>query len=220
MHQADSFGVLSFITLCEETTDNKDFALAKRLVQTVHDILDRTRDGASRLPGATDAEPLKGGLRIGNERAKGSDGDGQYHHSLTLWMFALNRLSWATQDASFNGLAIQLAKATHPKFSFQSSGGLKMVWKISMDMEKVLIPTEGYLDVTTGSVVFRMLQETAVQQGRKSQFIERQSSEYEKFMPQKGSMYLSGDPLDLGMGLWTCHIYPHEEGGRYLLGKP
>src|SRR6478609_4873120 len=103
----DAFGVVNFITLYEETTDNKYLTLAKRLVQTVHDVLGRTRDGKSSLPGATDAEPLKGGLRIGKEREAGSDGDGQYHHYLTLWMFALNRLSWATQDSSFNDLAIQ-----------------------------------------------------------------------------------------------------------------
>ncbi|RKK24581.1 hypothetical protein BFJ66_g73 [Fusarium oxysporum f. sp. cepae] len=207
----DAFGVVNFITLYEETTDNKYLTLAKRLVQTVHDVLGRTRDGKSSLPGATDAEPLKGGLRIGKEREAGSDGDGQYHHYLTLWMFALNRLSWATQDSSFNDLAIQLAKAIHPKFCFQSSGGLKMVWKISVDMNKVLVPTEGHLDAAAGFVVYRMLQETAVQQGRKDQLLKQEISDYEEVMDQRGSMYPSGDPLDLGMGLWTCHFYPHED---------
>lgn len=60
-------------------------------------------------------------------------------------------------------------------------------------------------------MVFRMLQETAVQQGRKNQFHKQEMSEYESLMHQKGPMNLSGDPLDLGMGLWTCHFYPHEE---------
>ncbi|PNP60982.1 hypothetical protein FNYG_14263 [Fusarium nygamai] len=207
----DAFGVVNFITLYEETTDSKYLALAKRLVQTVHDVLGRTRDGASCLPGATDAEPLKGGLRIGKELATGSDGDGQYHHYLTLWMFALNRLSWAIHDPSFNDLAIQLAKAIHPKFCFQSSSGPKMVWKISIDMDKVLVPTEGHLDAATGFVVFRMLQETAVQQGRNDQLLKQEISDYEKVMHRKGSLYPSGDPLDLGMGLWICHFYAHEK---------
>ncbi|KAF4959211.1 hypothetical protein FGADI_1855 [Fusarium gaditjirri] len=212
----DAFGVVNFITLYEETTDNKYLTLAKRLVQTVHNVLGRTRDGTSRLPGATDEEPLKGGLRIGKERAAGSDGDGQYHHYLTLWMFALNRLSWATQDSSFNDLAIQLAKAIHPKFFSQSSGGLKIVWKISMDMNKILVPTEGHLDAATGFVVYRMLQETAVQQGRKGQLLKQEIGDYEKLMDQRGSMYPSGDLLDLGMGLWICHFYPHEEWSQAL----
>ena len=41
--------------------------LAKNLVRKVHDIQGRTRDGKSRLPGATDENPLGGGLRIGKE---------------------------------------------------------------------------------------------------------------------------------------------------------
>ncbi|KAF5718132.1 hypothetical protein FMUND_5424 [Fusarium mundagurra] len=200
--------------------DNKYLALAKRLVQTVHDVLGRTRGGVSRLPGATDAEPLKGGLRIGKERATGSDGDGQYHHYLTLWMFALNRLSWAIHDPSFNDLAIQLAKAIHPKSCFQSPSGLKMIWKILMDMDKVLVLTEGHLDAATGFVVFGMLQETAVQQGRKDPLLKQEISEYEKLMHQKGSMYPSGGPLDLGTGLWICHFYPHEEWSQTFIGKP
>ncbi|KAF4340913.1 hypothetical protein FBEOM_5175 [Fusarium beomiforme] len=207
----DAFGVVNFITLYEETTDDKYLTLAKRLVQTVHDVLGRTRDGSARLPGATDAEPLKGGLRIGKESASGSDGDGQYHHYLTLWMFALNRLSWATQESSFNDLAIQLAKAIHPKFCFRSGDELKMVWKISMDMSKVLVPTEGHLDAATGFVVYRILQETAVKQGEKDQLLKEEISDYENVMNRRDSLHPSGDPLDLGMGLWICHFYPHEE---------
>ncbi|KAM0558001.1 hypothetical protein ACHAPJ_005168 [Fusarium lateritium] len=207
----DAFGVVNFITLYEETTDSKYLTLAKHLVQTVHDVQGRTRDGSSRLPGATDAEPLKGGLRIGKESATGNDGDGQYHHYLTLWMFALNRLSWVTKDSSFNDMAIQLAKAIHSRFCFQSSNKLKMVWKLSMDMKKVLVPTEGHLDAATGFVICRMLQETAAKQGEKDQLLKQEISDYEKVMNRGGSLYPSGDPLDLGMGLWICHFHQHEE---------
>jgi hypothetical protein len=214
----DAFGVVNFITLYEQTTDEKYLILAKRLVQTVHDILGRTRDGSSRLPGATDEEPLKGGLRIGKEDAEGSDGDGQYHHYLTLWMFALNRLSWATQDSSFNDLAIQLAKAIHPKFCFESPGRLRLVWKISTDMQKVLVPSEGHLDAATGFVVYQMLQETAVKQGEKDQQLKQEIGEYEKLM-KRIPLTPSKDALDLGMGLWISHFYPHEEWSQTYISQ-
>jgi hypothetical protein len=112
----DAFGVVNFLTLHKETGDNVYLSLAKNLVRKVHDIQGRTRDGKSRLPGATDENPLGGGLRIGKEDAAGPDCDGQYHHYLTLWMFALNRLSMATNDPSYNAQAVSLAKAIHPQF--------------------------------------------------------------------------------------------------------
>ena len=52
----DAFGVINFITLhhehtktSSEDTDNKYLTLARRLIETVHDVLGRTRDGKSRL---------------------------------------------------------------------------------------------------------------------------------------------------------------------------
>jgi hypothetical protein len=112
----DAFGVVNFLTLYKETGDDTYLSLAKNLTRKVHDVQGRTRDGKSRLPGATDENPLGGGLRIGKEEAAGSDCDGQYHHYLTLWMFALNRLSMAANDPSYNTQAISLAKAIHPRF--------------------------------------------------------------------------------------------------------
>jgi hypothetical protein len=143
----DAFGVINFLTLHKETGDGKYLILAKNLVRKVHDIQGRTRDGKTRLPGATEENPLGGGLRIGKEEAAGSDGDGQYHHYLTLWMFALNRLSIAAKDPSYNAQAISLAKAIHPRFfKGRSSSQPRMVWKISVDMSKALVNAEGNLD--------------------------------------------------------------------------
>ena len=143
----DAFGVVNFLTLYKETNNDNYLLLAKALVRSVHDIQGRTRDGESRLPGATDENPLGGGLRIGKENVAGSDGDGQYHHYLTLWMFALNRLSLAAKDPSYNTQAISLAQAIHPRFFVgQSSSHPRMVWKISMDMSKPLVTSEGNLD--------------------------------------------------------------------------
>ena len=105
----DAFGVVNFLTLYKETGDDTYLSLAKNLARKVHDVQGRTRDGKSRLPGATEENPLGGGLRIGKEDAAGSD-------YLTLWMFALNRLSLVANDPSYNAQAISLAKAIHPRF--------------------------------------------------------------------------------------------------------
>jgi hypothetical protein len=208
----DAFGVVNFITLHREACSSKYLTLAGRLVDTVHDVLGRTRDGSARLPGATDEEPLKGGLRIGKMSASGSDGDGQYHHYLTLWVYALSQLSVATGVSKYNQQAIQLAKAIHPHFVLRRpSGDLRMVWKISTDMQHVLVPSEGHLDAATGFVIFRIVQETAAQQGDKEHLLRDEISDYHQIMSRKGAMAPSGDMLDLGMGLWICHFFDQED---------
>jgi hypothetical protein len=74
----DAFGLVNLITLSKETSSPVYLTLARQLAHTVHDVLGRTRDGTARLPRATDAEPLKGGLRIGKQSEHGADCDGQY----------------------------------------------------------------------------------------------------------------------------------------------
>ncbi|KAI1378171.1 hypothetical protein F4677DRAFT_443386 [Hypoxylon crocopeplum] len=212
----DAFGVVNFITLSRERgsahSQQLYLELAKRLADTVHSILGRTRDGASRLPGATDEEPLKGGLRIGKLDAEGPDGDGQYHHYLTLWMFALNRLALATGEARWNVLAVQLAKAVHPHFMTKRDGQESMVWKISTDMRRVLVNSKGNLDDVDGLVVYQLLQNTAelfkksaTNTSEASASLDTEIEHYRRIMATH-SKSLSGDPLDLGMSLWISHF--------------
>jgi len=74
-------------------------------------------------------------------------------------MFALNRLSLATQDPTHHQRAISLAKASHPNFFInRQSANRKMVWKLSMDMSKPLVWSQGNLDPLDGFKVFRQLQ--------------------------------------------------------------
>ena len=63
--------------------------MADALITDVHETLGRHRHGAhSRLGRASDDSPLLGGLRIGKEAEEDEeDGDGQYFHYLTKWMF-------------------------------------------------------------------------------------------------------------------------------------
>ncbi|KAM0264302.1 hypothetical protein ACHAQJ_000792 [Trichoderma viride] len=216
----DAFGVVNFVTLFKETAKPKYLTLAKRLVTAVHDILGRTRDGSKRLDGATDEEPLRGGLRIGKLDAKGSDGDGQYHHYLTLWMFALNRLSIAAGEAEYNDLAIQLARSVHPRFLMHClSGDLSMVWKISIDMKNVLVQTEGHLDAATGYVVYKLLQSTAAKQGHRNNVLLQEINDYWILMARKGRLSPGNDLLDLGMCLWMCHIWQDESWAVKLHDK-
>ena len=204
----DAFAVVNFITLFRETSSPKYLTLAKRLVTTVHDVLGRTRDGSARLPGATDAEPLRGGLRIGKPSATGADGDGQYHHYLTLWMFALNRISLAAEAPVYNALAVQLAQAIHPHFVLRRASGEKhMVWKISTDMQHVLVSSQGHLDAATGYVVCKLLQRGAAAPER--DVLAAEVADYEHLMHQ-GSLSPSGDSLDLGMGLWISQFAADE----------
>jgi hypothetical protein len=211
----DAFGVLNFLTLYRITSSPLYLHLAKSLIQSVHSILGSTRDGKSQLPGATDAEPLKGGLRIGKIDESGSDGDGMYHHYLTLWMFALNRLSVASKEMGWNELAIQLAKAIHRWFVITDTGGRKrMVWKISTDMKRVLVSSEGHLDAATGFVVFKLLQE-----GKGEEVLRDEVEEYRELMMREGKLTASTDALDLGMALWMCHFFAEEEEWAKNLGE-
>ena len=144
----DAFGVVNFITLSKETEDPTYLTRAIRLAEAVHNVNGRTRDGKAWLPGASEQNPVGGGLRIGKMDEGGSDGDGQYHHYLTLWMFALNRLSKATNDRTYNDQAVALAKAIHPQFF--DGQRRRMFWKISMTMDRPLANSQGGLPSITG----------------------------------------------------------------------
>lgn len=214
----DAFGVINFLTLYKETSMTQYLRLASQLVYTVHDILGRTRDGTERLPGATDDNPLKGGLRIGKVTEAGSDCDGQYHHYLTIWMFALNRLSLATGDSKFNDWAIELAKSIHHHFVIpDEAGNLRMVWKVSSSMEDVLVPSEGHLDAATGFAVYRVLEQTAALYTKAdTQPLSKEIQDYSLLMMRPGKLEPTTDFLDLGMGLWVCNLC-HDEpwAGRF-----
>lgn len=194
--------MVNFLTLFKETGQQQYLTQAERLATTVHDVLGRTRDGQARLPGASDENPVGGGLRIGKMEEGGQDGDGQYHHYLTIWMFALNRLSMASQEWKWNEHAIALAKAIHPRFFIgRETERPRMVWKIAMDMSRSLVNSEGNFDPIDGYVIFRKLQAAS----GSSETLKEEIGDYERIMERKGKHFVSNDPLDLGMSLWTSH---------------
>ncbi|KAL2113910.1 hypothetical protein VUR80DRAFT_1763 [Thermomyces stellatus] len=204
----DAFGVVNFITLYKETSKPAYLELAKALVRTVHDVLGRTRDGSQRLPGAMDEHPLKGGLRIGKMDEAGPDGDGQYHHYLTIWMFALNRLCLASGEKTYNDLAVELAESIHPHFLRRDARNRRrMVWKVSTDLKRVLVNSEGHLDAATGYEVYHLLQRTAQHFDNSVSVLKTEVQDYLDMIVQRsGALLPSHDTLDLGMGLWICQF--------------
>ncbi|EFQ98002.1 hypothetical protein MGYG_01038 [Nannizzia gypsea CBS 118893] len=223
----DAFGVINFLTLYKMHTELKAesgyperyLTFAERLVDTVHDVLGRTRDGTSRLPGATDSEPLAGGLRIGKVDETGSDGDGQYHHYLTQWMFALNRLSMATGNPIYNRQACLLGKAIHPHFLVGlETDRPRMVWKVAMDLSRPLVSSEGNLDPLDGFVTFSLVQASAKKFGDGEVFRE-EISNYKKVSERRGGHIPSLDFLDLGMTLVSVQWFYDEDWAVTLASR-
>ena len=195
--------MVNFITLSKELNDPTYLVRATRLVHTVHNVLGRTRDGKVWLPGASHSNPIGGGLRIGKIDEAGSDGDGQYHHYLTLWMFALNRSTKTTGDRRYNDQAIALARAIHPSFFLdRKTSEPRMVWKMSMNRQQPLVRSQGNLDPISGYLIFRLLQASS---DDKYTLMSREIADYEQVIGLKGKHFISSDTLDLGMTLLTSH---------------
>ncbi|KIW47809.1 uncharacterized protein PV06_00471 [Exophiala oligosperma] len=211
----DGFAVVNFLTLYKITGETQYLTFATNLVTAVHDVLGYTRDGKQRLPGATDDDPLGGGLRIGKHDESGPDGDGQYFHYLTVWMFALNRMSLVTGNKWYNDQAVSMAKAALPHFMTNASAERpRMFWKVSMDLSHRLVNSEGNLDPIDGYVTYSLLQQLS----DNHHVLDGEISALKKIVDQKAPHYSTHDTLDIGMTLWTAHwlvpepAWPPEQG--------
>jgi len=95
-------------------------------------------------------------------------------------MFALNRVSVASEDPTYNEMAISLARTIHPRFSLdRTTPHPRMVWKVAMDMSRPLVRTQGHLDPIDGYVVFRLLQRTAKQD---TDMLDEEIADYKRVM--------------------------------------
>ena len=169
----DAFAVCNFLGLYRQTGDTKWKELALLLVNEVHDVLGRHRRNSRHegwISGLDDKEALKhptaGGLRIGkslDERGpsepideyKEWDRDGQYYHYLTKWMHALNRMTAVTGDFKYNRWAIELAKAAHRGFVYDSGLNAKrMYWKMSINLSYPLVESMGHHDPLDGLITY------------------------------------------------------------------
>ncbi|MBW1797794.1 MAG: hypothetical protein JRJ21_05180 [Deltaproteobacteria bacterium] len=214
----DAFALCNFLGLYSQTRDEKYKGFALRLVDQVHNILGRHRDDDPRtgwISGLDEQEgrmhPTKGGLRIGkemNERGPADpfdeglewDRDGQYYHYLTKWMHALNRVTRATGDSTYNNRAIELAKTAHAGFTYvPSSGGQKrMYWKMSIDLSYQLVPSMGQHDPLDGFITYNQLQATAAKDSERSAWPDIKAEIADMAGICEGKSWATDDPLGIG----------------------
>ncbi len=161
----DAFAVCNFLGLAETTGDGHQRELAFQLADQVHAVLGRHRPDDERtgpISGLSEDEarnhPTAGGLRIGKKLPERSpdtpydprlewDRDGQYFHYLAKWMHALEKLWGVTGEADYHRWAGELAKTAHEAFTQPRPGGRTgMVWKMSVDLSRPLVPAMGQHD--------------------------------------------------------------------------
>ncbi len=182
----DAFAVCNYLGLARATGESAVYlepALA--LVGQVHRVLGRHREDDPRsgwLSGLTEeagaAHPTRGGLRIGKplpERVPGEpfdeglewERDGQYFHYLTKWMHALDQLSRLSGEARYNTWARELAATAYESFTSVPAPGQapRMVWKMSIALDRPLVPSMGQHDPLDGLVTSLQLRATAAAMG-------------------------------------------------------
>lgn len=209
---SDAFGVCSYLTLFYvHNRESKYLDQASMLINDVIEDLGCLRNTKTRLPGASDEHPTRGGLRIGKED---QNDDGQYYHYLTKWMFALNRMSVAHQDPKFNEWAVDLAHVAHQNFVVRGIGGraLRMVWKKSIDLQQVMVSSEGNLDPMDGLVVYKLLQSTSADKA----VLQREISEMQQLVDRKLPAFVTHDALDSGEALWLSQWFPSQTWSQEL----
>ncbi|KAF1981585.1 hypothetical protein K402DRAFT_408270 [Aulographum hederae CBS 113979] len=149
----DAFATLNLISLAQSTANPSYLLLAMGLILTVHDVLGRKREsvevstfgtsGAAagevgdarypRLEGATDLDPLGGGLRI----------------------VQLAKVAWVAFAVGETGEHIDQGSGM---FAPGRQNTLRLVWKKSCDLKTVVVGGEGVVDPWIGYGVYRLLQ--------------------------------------------------------------
>lgn len=214
----DAFAVCNFLGLYLETDEAYYKELSLRLVDQVHTVLGQYAQNDPRegwISGlnaeAAALHPTKGGLRIGKplpERGMDApydaqaewDRDGQYFHYLTKWMHALSRVTQVTGDPRYNRWAIELAQNAHEKFSYfdEHIQEKRLVWKMSIDLDRALVPSMGQHDALDAWIVYNELQrvEERYDKSETSTDLQKEIAEAER-MAGMHSM-LTDDPLGIG----------------------
>jgi hypothetical protein len=150
----DAFAVTTWVGLHEDTGEPRFLALARRLVDDVHETLGVSKSAE---------HPTSRGLRIGKplpERQPHEpydaelewERDGQYFHYLTKWSHALQRVGAATQDGRYRRWAAELMQAAHRAFCYPPEAPRHMYWKMSIDLSRPLVPSMGAHDPLDGLV--------------------------------------------------------------------
>jgi hypothetical protein len=219
----DAFGVINYINLhyehqqqrpsSQNSNTNPFLTQARILIDAVHEELGRERHPypgeptPRRLVGATNDHPTRGGLRIGKPGEEWErDGDGQYFHYNTKWAFALNQFAKATGETRYSQWAVELLEVSHRHFvALKQSAQAHMCWKISVDMTRPVVLSEGNLDPFDGLVTYKLVADTAFVMTGKETPLVREIGDMHIMVERKYRGYYSSDPLDLGEALWLAH---------------
>jgi hypothetical protein len=230
----DAFAVCNLLELHRAFGRAGDLELALRLVDQVHHVLGKHRADDARegwLSGLDDEEgeahPTRGGLRIGKPLAEREadepfdarlewERDGQYFHYLTQWMHALRRLSEETGRPLFRRWAIELARAAHAAFvrhDDRATGSRRMVWKMSVGLDRVLVPSTGHHDPLDAWVTYLELRATGKPAERDGE-LEEEIAEAAELC--RGTSWATDDPLGAGALLTAGYRLYHLEARHGL----
>jgi hypothetical protein len=241
----DAFAVCNFLGLHRRSGEGRHLDLALRLVDQVHHVLGRYRPDDPRqgwIGGRTEGEgerhPTRGGLRIGKplpERAPGDpydarlewDRDGQYFHYLTQWLHALHQVYRHTGQPIFHTWAVELAEAAHAAFvrSDAPRSAPRMVWKMSTDLDRVLVPSTGQHDPLDAWIAYLALRSAAMEAGSAAGSAPLAREIQEAAALCQGAAWATDDPLGLGALFIAAYRLaamkgrPGVEGGEELLGR-
>jgi hypothetical protein len=213
----DAFAVCNLLGFAKITGQPKYLDLARALVDQVHHILGRHRADDRRkgwISGLTDdagqRHPTTGGLRIGKplpERQVGEpmderlewDRDGQYFHYLTKWVHALDVAQRRTSDARFGAWSRELLQTACDRFTVSSpDGGLRMVWKMSIDLSRPLVSSMGHHDPLDGYIRCLQLRASALATGA-TEGANAIASRAERLSSLvRRNALATGDPLGIG----------------------
>jgi hypothetical protein len=232
----DAFAVCNLLELHRELGRARDLELAHRLVDQVHRVLGRHRPDDERrgwLSGLdgdeAEAHPTVGGLRIGKalpERSASDpydarlewDRDGQYFHYLTQWIHALRRMGEETRDPAFRRWAVELARAAHHAFvrSDPVTGTRRMIWKTSVDLERVLVPSTGHHDPLDAWVTYLELRAGGMPGDGDGEIAQLDEEIAEAAELCRGAMWATDDPLGAGALLVAGYRLYHLEARHGL----
>ena len=236
----DAFAVCNLLGLGRATGNDRYIDLALRLVDQVHHVLGRCRDDDRRtgwLSGDAaqegESHPTRGGLRIGKklperrpdepfDERREWDRDGQYFHYLTKWIHALDQTARVTGNRRYHVWARELASAAHRAFVYREPGqpAPRMVWKMSSDLSRVLVPSMGHHDPLDGLVTCTELEVATahVVNAAREPNLATALSDFTEMC--KGRDWRTVDPLGLG-GLMTDALRVTElrEAGAFADGE-
>jgi hypothetical protein len=148
-------------------------------------------------------------------------------NDLTQWLHALRQVYRQTGQLIFHTWAVELAQAAHAAFvrSDMPRGAPRMVWKMSIDLDRVLVPSTGQHDPLDAWIAYLDLRSAAVEAGSAAGSVTLAREIQEAAALCQGGAWATDDPLGLGALLIAAYRLaalkgrPGAQGGEELLGR-